>query len=203
MLQCPDESKLVVKNRYPPDRRTGLKPRICVDTHKNDNISDISKGLSDLGRSHERGLLAIAESKKNGQKGSGNASDPIEINDSVYTFTFTRDIYKTTIATECGSQKMQVLMKEAQKDRGSGVFNFSKDDSKKLKTKEIQLKFTPTNPTVKLKCLSYSLHTFNNMRVAQFSRSVKDTDISIKIELESMYKSASGSDENTQFKVWE
>ena len=98
---------------------------------------------------------------------------------------------------------MEVLMKEAQKDRGSGVFNFSKEDIEKLKTKEIQLKFTPTNDTVKLKSLSYSLHSFNNMRVAQFSKSVKDTNISIKIELESTYKSSSGSDENPQFKVWD
>ena len=120
MLKCPDKAKNKIKNRYPPDRKTGLKPKICVDINQKENISDISEGLRDLGRSHERSLIAIAESKQKGQKGNqqdGNASDPIEINDSVYTFTFTRDIYKTTFATECGSQKMKVLMKEAQKDR--------------------------------------------------------------------------------------
>ena len=198
MLKCPDEAKNVVKNRYPPDRKSGQKPRICVESDKKDRGSEISEGLKELGRSNERGLIAIAESKT---KQKGNASDPIEISDTIYTFTFSRDMYKTTYATECGSQKMEVLMKEAQKDRGSGGFNLSKEDVRKLGPKEIQLTFTPTNETVKLKNLSYSLPSFNNMSVAQFSRSVKDTDISIKIELELTYRSSSN--KNSPYKIWD
>ena len=108
-------------------------------------------------------------------------------------------MYKTTYAMECGSQKMEVLMKEAQKDRFSGVFNFSKEEVEKLNKKEIQLTFTPTDETVKLENLSYSLHSFNKMSVVQFSKSVKDTDISIKIELVPTYNSAS----DAPFKIWD
>ena len=113
MLKCPDEAKNVIKNRYPPDRKSGQRPRICIENDMKDRGSEISEGLKELGRSHERGLIAIAESK-NEMKQKGNASDPIEISDAIYTFTFSRDIHKTTYATECGTQLMEVLMKEAQ-----------------------------------------------------------------------------------------
>ena len=135
MLKCPDEAKNVIKNRYPPDRKSGKRPRICIEDDIKDRSSEISDGLKELGRSQERGMIAIAESKKE-MKQKGNASDPIEI-DAIYTFTFSRDMHKTTYATECGTQRMEVLMKEAQKDRGSGVFNFSKEDVRRLNTKEI------------------------------------------------------------------
>ena len=78
---------------------------------------------------------------------------------------------------------MGELMAKVQKDRSSGVFNFSLDDTKKLKTNELILKFVPDNESIKNKNILYTIHTFNQMTVLQFSKSVKDTDISISIEL--------------------
>ena len=69
-----------------------------------------------------------------------------------------------------------------------GVFNFSPGEIKKLQKKELSLKFLPMNETVKDKHISYTLHNFNKMAVLQFSKSVKDTDICISIELEKASK---------------
>ena len=96
---------------YPPDRKTGARPRICEEDGdtKSNKFNLISKGLEALGNSHERGLRALADSNS-----TGTEKDPIklEINDVIYTFTFSRDIYKTTYATEDKNQKMAALMME-------------------------------------------------------------------------------------------
>ena len=94
----------------------------------------------------------------------------------------------TTFPTDQKQQLMGDLMVEVQKDRSSGVFNFSSDEIEKLQKNELILKFVPTNDSVKNKNISYTLHNFNKMTVLQFSTSVKDTDISISIELEQISK---------------
>ena len=90
-------------------------------------------------------------------------------------------------------------MIEVQKDRCSGVFNFSSHQAQKLRDCEISLKFSPTIETVKKKQLSYTLEIFNKMSVLQFSRSVRDTDITILIELEPVRKLDST---HSPYKIW-
>ena len=200
MIKCPTEAKNIIVGRYPPDRKTGARPRICPEDGdtKTNQFNIISKGLEALGNSHERGLKALADSNS-----AGTEKDPIEleVNDTIYTITFTRDIYKTTYATEDKHQKMADLMIEVQKDRGSGVFNFTKDDVRKLKSNESCLKFSPSSESLHKKNISYSLHNFNKMSVLQFSKSVKDTDICITISIEDVYKTTSN-ESLPSFKIW-
>ena len=96
---------------------------------------------------------------------------------------------------------MAALMIEVQKDRGSGVFNFTKDDVRKLKTKDSSLKFSPTNESISKKKISYSLYNFNKMSLLQFSKSVKDTDIFITISIDDVYKTSSN-ESSPSFKIW-
>ena len=200
MKKIPTETKNIIVSRYPLDRKTSARPRICAEDGdtKSNQLNLISKGLEALGNSHEHGLKALA-----GSNSTGTEKDPIEleINDVIYTFTFSCDIYKTTYATEDKNQKIAALMIKVQKDRGSGVFNFSKDDVRKLKTKEFSLKFSPTEDSVSKKNISYSLYNFNKMSLLQFSKSVKDTDIFITISIDDVYKTSSN-ESSPSFKIW-
>ena len=96
---------------------------------------------------------------------SETKNNPIEIDDTVYTFTFKREEFKTTFPTGDSHKLMKDLMIEVQKDRCSGVFNFSSHQVQKSRDREISLKFSPTNETVKKKQLSYTLEIFNKMSV--------------------------------------
>ena len=144
--------------------------------HRPSQQQILADSVISLGRLQESGLKALARGSK------GEESNPIEV-DNIYTFTFKRGAHITTFPTDKRQQRMGELMVEVQKDRSSGVFNFSSEEIKKLKTNELSLKFVPDNDSVKKKNIVYTLHTFNQMTVLQFSKSVKDTDISISIEL--------------------
>ena len=103
MIKCPTEAKNIIVGRYPPDRKTGARPRICPeegDTKRN-HFNIISKGLKALGNSHERGLKALADSKS-----AETEKDPIEleVDDIIYTpsrshVTFTRQHTRLKINT--------------------------------------------------------------------------------------------------------
>ena len=199
-IKCPTEAKNIIIGRYPPDRRTGERPKICPEEgdSKTNQFNILSRGLEALGNSQERGLKALADSKS-----AGTEKDPIDldIDDVIYTITFARDIYKTTYATENKNQKMSELMIEVQKDRGSGVFDFNKADVRRLKTNVSCLKFSPSSESKLNKKICYSLHNFNKMSVLQFSKSVKDTDICITITIEDVYKTPSN-ESSPLFKIW-
>ena len=60
----------------------------------------------------------------------------------------------------------------------------------------MRLMFVPKNNSVKDKQISYTLGNFNKMTVLQFSKSVKDTDIIISIELEPVAESTN------EFTIW-
>ena len=92
-------------------------------------------------------------------------------------------------------------MIEVQKDRGSGVFNFTNADVQKLKANESCLKFSPSSESKLNNKICYSLHNFNKMSVLQFSKSVKDTDICITITIEDVYKTPSN-ESSPSFKIW-
>ena len=193
MIKCPRETKLVVRGRYPPDEKTGERPRILIDKGgaKGSSMSELANSVILLGKHHESGLRAIA--------GMGETkNNPIEI-DIVYTFTFERDDFKTTFPTGNSNQLMKDLMIEVQKDRCSGVFNFSSEQVQKLIKNEIYLQFSPTNETVKSKKLSYTLDIFNKMSVLEFSKSVRDTDINIVIDLVPVRVTA---DTHESYKIW-
>ena len=90
-------------------------------------------------------------------------------------------------------------MIEVQKDKCSGVFNFTSEQVQKLIKNEIYLQFSPTNTTVKSKKLSYTLDIFNQMSVLEFSKSVRDTDINIVIDLVPVRVTA---DTHESYKIW-
>ena len=193
MIRCAPELKLVIKGRYPPNKTTGEKPKILTGkglNHRTSQQQILADSVISLGRSQESGLKALARGAK------GDESNPIEV-DNMYTFTFKRDGHITTFPTDKKQLRMGELMVEVQKDRSSGVFNFSHDEIKKLKTSELTLKFVPDNQAVKTKNISYSLRTFNQMTVLQFAKSVKDTDISISINLVPVAKTMS------DYNIWE
>ena len=175
-------------------RKTGERPRILLDKGggKRSGMTELANLVISLGKHHESRLKAIA--------GMGETkNNPIEIDDTVYTFTFKREEFKTTFPTGDSHKLMKDLMIEVQKDMCSGVFNFSSHQAQKLRDREISLKFSPTNETVKKKQLSYTLEIFNKMSVLQFSRSVRDTDITILIELEPVRKLDST---HSPYKIW-
>ena len=103
-----------------PTTKTCERPRILLDKGggKRSGMTKLANSVISLGKHHESGLKAIVgmgETKKN----------PIEIDNTVYTFTFEREEFKTTFPTGDSHKLMKDLMIEVQKDRCSGVFNFS------------------------------------------------------------------------------
>eukprot|EP00588_Corethron_pennatum_P032211 CAMPEP_0194341358 /NCGR_PEP_ID=MMETSP0171-20130528/89446_1 /TAXON_ID=218684 /ORGANISM="Corethron pennatum, Strain L29A3" /LENGTH=282 /DNA_ID=CAMNT_0039106673 /DNA_START=40 /DNA_END=884 /DNA_ORIENTATION=+ len=177
MLKCAPEAKRVVIGRYPPDKNTGERPKILGDKWgKKSQHQELAESVISMGRLHENGLMALAGVRKGAQ------DNPIEV-DKLYTFTFQRGIYTTSFPTDDKKQKMGELMIEAQKDRSSGVFNFTDEEISGLCSNELRLIFVPKNTSVKDKQISYTLGNFNKMTVLQFSKSVKDTNIIIAIEL--------------------
>ena len=190
MIKCTPEARTVVIGRYPPDKNTGERPKILGDKGgKKSQHRELADSVISMGRLHENGLMALAGVRKGGQE------NPIEV-DNMYTFTFQRGVYTTSFPTDNKTQKMSELMIEAQKDRCSGVFNFTADEIRDLGTNKLRLMFVPKNLSVKDKKIAYTLDNFNKMSVLQFSKSVKDTDIIISIELEPVAVASN------EFTVW-
>ena len=190
MIKCAPEAKSVVVGQYPPDKNTGERPKILGGKGNNKSQHQVlADSVISLGKLHENGLMALAGVRK------GAKDNPIEV-DNLYTFTFQRGVYSTSFPTDNKSLKMSELMIEAQKDRSSGVFNFTDEEISGLGSNKLRLIFVPKNTSVKDKQISYTLGNFNKMTVLQFSKSVKDTDIIISIELEPVAESTN------EFTIW-
>lgn len=173
--------RLPQKGKYPPlegkKNLQSFKPKCS----KYSEEESLAKSLSSFASSYEKSNMALAKSI---QVGLTSTTSIKEDKEQCVVFTVSRDgKYSTTVLVNDFSLTMADVMKRAQQDKGSGVFSFPREDIKKLREKEVEVKIKIFDEEV-----TFPRSAFDDRQVMEIMALTKKRPIKLEIVLSVVYK---------------